>query len=143
NIQQAKRDLTQLKDELRVKLHLAKKDAETAWKELEPRIGVLEKKLDDAANAVGDKAKQQLAEIKAQWPGLEKAIEQVSNDVKKGAGDLSTQIDMAKVKAHLAAMDTADLREAGKKVAHDLEHAAKEIQTTFEGFAKKLFKKDK
>ena len=155
SIEQAKKDLTRLKDELRVKLHLARKDAETAWKDLEPRISQLEKKLDDAGKVVengAEKAKLQatlgLNEIKAQWPGLEKAIEQVVSDVKKGAEGLKAEIDTARVKTHLASMDAGDkaaegqtdLKAAGAKIAKDLDAAATEIANTFEGFAKRIFK---
>ncbi|HEY4222497.1 MAG TPA: hypothetical protein VGO62_14175 [Myxococcota bacterium] len=147
SIDKAKKDLAQLKDELRVKLHLAKKDAQAAWQELEPRINVIEGKLDEASKVVGagaEKAKAQaldgLSEVRAQWPGLEKAIDQVVTDMKKGATDVKASVDTARVKAHLAAMDGApeELKKAGAKIKGDLEQAAAEMKTTFEGFAKKL-----
>ncbi len=36
-------DLAQLRDEIRVKVHLAGLDAKSAWKELEPRLDELER----------------------------------------------------------------------------------------------------
>jgi hypothetical protein len=151
SIEQAKADLTRLKDELKVKLHLAKKDAELAWKELEPRFGQLEKKLDDAGKVLesgAEKARLQatlgLNEVKSAWPGFEKAIEQVVTDVKKGAEGVKGDIDTGRLKAHLAAMDAAiaktDIKAAADKVAKDFEDAAKDVQKTFEGFAKRIFK---
>lgn len=152
-LDQAKADLKQLRDELKVRVHLAKKDAETAWKDIEPAFGKLERKLEDAARVVEDttekarlQAKLGLAEVKAQWPGFEKAIEQITDDVKKGAADLKTGIDTARVKAHLAQMDAAEKATANqdefKKASADLqaeiEKAANEIKSSFLSLKKRI-----
>jgi len=135
SIEQAKQELARLKDEMKVKMHLAKKDAQEAWKDLEPRINQIERKLDEAAAGAGDiaeKARLQatlgLHEVKAQWPGLEKAVGQILADVKKGADDVTGK-------------DTAaELRKAGAKIEADFEEAAKEIGDTFKGLVNRVFK---
>ena len=157
-IEAAKRDLAPLKDELRVKLNLAAKDANKTFEEFEPRIAKLEAKLNEAgekaaagAGAAAEKARLEatlaLNEVKAQWPGLEGAFNEVVSGMKKAGTELKSEIDMAKVKAHLAEMDAAvggaekreQLKKVTKEVQADLERAAGELKDQVTGFAKKLF----
>ena len=110
-IEQARAELRELKDHLRVKLDLAKKDAQTAWREqIEPGMSALERKLDEAAVHVGDaterarlQAKLGLADVKTKWPALESAIVELASDVRKGASELSSGDLGAEV--HKAASD--------------------------------------
>lgn len=157
-LEEAKGDLAQVRDELRVKLHLAKQDAQDAWKAMEPKIQTVEKKLEEVAQkagAAGEEARLQAslgaAEIKARWPGLERALGQLVADVKRGARDVVTEVDIARVKAHLAEMDAADaaqkaagkaqgeLKKASAEFAAEMEKAAAEIKTSVASLKKKLF----
>lgn len=157
-LEEAKGDLAQVRDELRVKLHLAKQDAQDAWKAMEPKIQTVERKLDEVAkkaNAAGDEARLQAslgaAEIKARWPGFERALGQLVDDVKRGAKDVATEVDIARVKTHLAEMDAADaahkaaskaqgeLKKASAELGAELEKAAAEIKSSVATLKKKLF----
>lgn len=131
-IEKAKKDLAQLRDELKLKVHLAKKDAESTWKDLEPRIAQLEKQLDQAAQGATDKAAAGLQDMKAKWPSVSAAIDKVVSDVKKGANDLKAEVDKSTAGQRVEA--------EVKKGAKDLEEAALDVKNTVEGFAKKLFK---
>ena len=71
-------DLTQLKDELRVKAHLAGMDAKDEWKKLEPRVEELEGK---ARAAVG-KAAHEVAH------GTRDALDDVIEAMRKLRGKL-------------------------------------------------------
>lgn len=156
--EEAKGDLAQVRDELRVKLHLAKQDAQDAWKAMEPKIKTVENRLEELAqkaNAAGDEARLQAslgaAEVKARWPGLERALSQVVADVKRGARDVATEVDIARVKTHLAEMDAADaaqqaarkaqgeLKKASSELSAEMEKAAAEIKTSVAELKKKLF----
>jgi hypothetical protein len=157
SIDQAKADLRRLKDELKVQVHLAKKDAELAWRELEPAIGSIEEKLEDAGRAVEDRAEGArlqarlgLAEAKARWPGLERAIVQAVDDVKRGAADLKTGIDTARVRSHLAQMNArdqagerlhaaeAELKKAGAELQAEIVHAAAELKGSFRELTRRI-----
>jgi hypothetical protein len=135
SIEQAKQEIARMRDEMKVKLHLAKKDAQEAWKDLEPKITQIERKLDEAASGAGDMAEKArlqatlaMQEVKSQWPGLEKAVGQILADVKKGADDVTGK-------------DTAaELKKAGAKIEKDFEDAAKEIGDTFKGLVNRVFK---
>ncbi|MCC7108202.1 MAG: hypothetical protein IT382_02845 [Deltaproteobacteria bacterium] len=145
-LEEAKGDLAQVRDELRVKLHLAKQDAQDAWKAMEPRIQGVERKLEEVAlkvNAAGEEARLQAslgaAELKARWPGLEGALGQLVNDVKRGARDVATEVDVARVKTHLAEMDAADAAEqAAKKAQGELKKASAELGVEFEKAAAEI-----
>lgn len=53
-------ELKKIRDEIRVKLHLASMDAKTYWKELEPRLEDLEQKI---VHDGGDRAVQAASEL--------------------------------------------------------------------------------
>jgi hypothetical protein len=57
-------DLKTLRDDIRVRLHLASMEAKTRWNEdLEPRFFQIERQIKDAGERVGDAAHKALGEL--------------------------------------------------------------------------------
>lgn len=52
--------LRTIRDEIKLHLHLAGKDAQDAWRKLEPTLGDLEQKMDQVTEATKDKAQELL-----------------------------------------------------------------------------------
>lgn len=52
HLEQAKTELTRLKDELKLQVHLGKQDAKDLWGSLEPALHKAEQRLDNAARAI-------------------------------------------------------------------------------------------
>ncbi|MDP2339495.1 MAG: hypothetical protein Q8O67_00945 [Deltaproteobacteria bacterium] len=154
DVKSAKDDLHQLVDEVKLKVHLGRKDAADAWwAALEPALSKAEHNLDDAARKlaeVADHARLQahlgLADVKTSWPGLEKAIHQVVDDVKHAGEDLHGTFDTMRVKAHLASMEAdklqatakTELKEITRDVESDTEKAVAELRVSFAALRKKL-----
>lgn len=153
NLEQAKKDLTTLRDELKVKMHLAKMNAADAWTALEPALQKVERGLEDAASKAGDatekvrlQAHLGLAQLKDQWPGIEQAVGQVVDDMKKAGDNVKTNVDTARVKAHLASLDANAMAEKAlnnlDKLNADLERetsvAVDELRKSFQSLKKKL-----
>jgi hypothetical protein len=67
-LQDALSELETLRDEIRVRIHLAGMDAKTTWNELEPKLGALETQAkeatDHAAHAVRDRANELVAALR-------------------------------------------------------------------------------
>lgn len=57
-------ELRQLRDELRVKLHLAEMDARTAWERFEPRLAELERRAETAAEVAARAVQTTVEELK-------------------------------------------------------------------------------
>ena len=49
-------DIQRLRDEIRVQLHLANAEAKSHWRELEPRLGELERRVETAGEQAADAA---------------------------------------------------------------------------------------
>lgn len=73
-IESMRDDLTQLRDEIRVKLHLAGMDLRDKLDELEPQLDDLEQRAERATEAAG-------AELKESWAHLRKALERVRGEL--------------------------------------------------------------
>lgn len=154
DVKNAKADLHHLADEVKLKVNLGKKDAADVWHEtLEPALSRAEHKLDEAARSLADAAEHArlqahlgLADVKTSWPGLEKAIAQVIDDVKKTGADLQGTVDTVRVKAHLASMDVDTMAARAQKeitkitaeVESDTEKALAELRESFAALRKKL-----
>ena len=59
-VDKAVAQLRTLRDEIRLQLHLAGKDAQEAWKKLEPSLGELEQKMGQVTDATKAKAQELL-----------------------------------------------------------------------------------
>ena len=59
-VDKAVAQLRTLRDEIRLQLHLAGKDAQEAWNKLEPSLGELEQKLGQVTDATKAKAQELL-----------------------------------------------------------------------------------
>ena len=59
-VEKAVAQLRTLRDEIRLQLHLAGKDAQEAWKKLEPSLGELEQKMGQVTDATKAKAQELL-----------------------------------------------------------------------------------
>ncbi|MEZ4381160.1 MAG: hypothetical protein R3A79_07415 [Nannocystaceae bacterium] len=71
-------DLRTMRDELKVKLHLAGMDAKEAWKELEPRLEAVEKQASEiteaTANATVEAAQKMISDLSSSFEELKKRI---------------------------------------------------------------------
>ena len=67
-LQDALNELETLRDEIRVRIHLAGMDARTTWDELEPKIGALQAQAkeatDHAAHTMRDRANELVTALK-------------------------------------------------------------------------------
>jgi multidrug resistance efflux pump len=90
SIDQARADLQQLKDELRVKLDLARKDAKKAGEELEPALNKIAQM--DAADKADARAKEESAEFKKAGAELQKEIEEAAAEIKNSFLKLKKKI---------------------------------------------------
>ena len=68
-------DLTALRDEIKLKIHLAEMDAKDAWKKLEPRLEAIEKDLTHAGKQVGAEARAALDAAKDALKSLRNRIQ--------------------------------------------------------------------
>jgi hypothetical protein len=59
-VDKAVAQLRTIRDEIRLQLHLAGKDAQEAWKKLEPTLGDLEQKMGQVSEATKAKAQELL-----------------------------------------------------------------------------------
>lgn len=78
-IESMRDDLAQLRDEIRVKLHLAGMDLRDKLDELEPQLDDLEHRAERATEAAG-------AELKESWSHLKKALERVRGELASRTG---------------------------------------------------------
>jgi phage-related minor tail protein len=63
-LQKGLQDLQTLRDEIRVRLHLASMEAKTRWNEdLEPRLNDLEHQIKDAGERASEAARKAIAEV--------------------------------------------------------------------------------
>jgi chromosome segregation ATPase len=60
DVDKAVAQLRTIRDEIRLQLHLAGKDAQEAWKRLEPSLGDLEQKMGQVTDATKAKAQELL-----------------------------------------------------------------------------------
>ena len=131
HLEQAKPELTRLKDELKLQVHLGKQDAKDLWGSLEPALHKAEQRLDNAARAINagaDEARVQthlgIADLKKKWPSMERGVADVIDDIKRAAAGARTELDTARVKAHLAGLDAESL---GEVAAKELKETAQEL----------------
>ncbi len=124
-------DLARLRGDLRVQLHLARKEAEDLWAAVEPRLTRAEERLADAARKLGAQAEEArlqahlgVAEVKQVWPGIEHAVFELVDDVRRTAYETRATLDAARVKAHLARMDAEAL---GAKTVTSLQRSAETV----------------
>ena len=68
------RELVRLRDEMRVKLHLAGMDAKGAWQKLEKKLELLEEKLGYQGDHVADATKSLAVELKAAFEDFKRRL---------------------------------------------------------------------
>lgn len=61
-------------DEFRVKMHLAGMDAKSAWEKLEPKLHEFERRVEGAADTIGDELVSAGEELKADLDRLTKKV---------------------------------------------------------------------
>lgn len=157
DVADAKADLARLRDELKLKVSLGRKDAADLWAKVEPALQKAEKKLESAATQFekgveqgAEEARLQahlgVAEVKKSWPGLEGAVTDIINDVKAAAADARTELDEARVKGHLAALDadgfadkaTSEIKRVSSELEQQTKTALDEMKKSFESLKKRL-----
>jgi lipid II:glycine glycyltransferase (peptidoglycan interpeptide bridge formation enzyme) len=71
-------DLRTMRDEMKVKLHLAGMDAKEAWKELEPRLEAAEKQASEiteaTATATVEAAQKMISDLSSSFEDLRKKL---------------------------------------------------------------------
>ena len=67
-------DLTQLRDTIRVKLHLASMDVRDRYAELEPEVTKFEQRAEQVGGEVG-------AELRESWAHLKKALTHIRDEL--------------------------------------------------------------
>jgi hypothetical protein len=108
-------ELSQLKDNIALQLHLGRKDAKALWDKLNPAMSKMESDL----RAVGSELQQKsdearlqahlgLAALKRRWPSVESGLAELIHDLHGAAAGAETKLDAARVQAHLANMDADD-----------------------------------
>lgn len=138
-------NFAQWKDTLKVKAHLANKDAQDAMEELTQQLGTLAQRLERASQRASedmatDEGRLQLhlglMEVKERWeklrPSFEKIVAQVKETGKSTFEGLGG--DRAQLQAHLARMDAEDAIDAraeeARKWLNNVGEAAEEQLTT-------------
>lgn len=71
-----KADLIQLRDEIRVKMHLASMEVKDRFQKLEPDVKAFEHRAEQVTEEVGK-------ELKEGWSHLKQALERVRDEVRK------------------------------------------------------------
>ncbi|MCB9707023.1 MAG: hypothetical protein H6711_34600 [Myxococcales bacterium] len=67
-------DLRTMRDEIKLKLHLAGMDAKQAWEALEPRLGELEKQASEVSEATVEAAQKAAGELQSAFAELRKKL---------------------------------------------------------------------
>ena len=60
-------DLRQLRDSIRVRIHLAGMEAKDAWEKIEPKLDQLERELDKNADAVAESIMERLEALRGDF----------------------------------------------------------------------------
>lgn len=68
-------DLRQLRDEVRLKLHLAGMDARSAWEKLEPSIAALEQEFEQKSEVVAQSLHDTVLALRARLRALRQDLE--------------------------------------------------------------------
>lgn len=151
----ARADLARLRDELKVQVQLGKQEARTLWATLDPKLQHAEQKLDEAAKAVMagvdvDGARLQahlgIKELKARWPKVEHGLTDMIEDIRRAAAGARTDLDSARVKAHLAALDAdsfaeragQELKETAEELDRQTEQAGRDLQKSIGDLKRRL-----
>jgi hypothetical protein len=117
---------------------------------LDPALQRTEQTLDDAVRAIAGTAGEArvqahlgVKELSARWPKVERGLSDMIDDLRRAAAGARTDLDTARVKAHLAALDadhfveragqelketTEELDRSTEKAAHDLQRSVSELK---------------
>ncbi len=74
-------DLKQQRDELRLKIHLAKAEARTEWENLESRWDEIKPKLDQAKNDAANTASEVLGALELAGEAIKKGYHRIKRDL--------------------------------------------------------------
>lgn len=75
-VEQMKADLQQLRDEIRVKMHLASMDLKDRFQKLEPDVKAFEHRAEEVTEEVGD-------ELREGWTHLEAALKRLRDELRQ------------------------------------------------------------
>ncbi len=108
-------------------------DARELWGDIKKNFSGVRGKLKDAATAldqIGDETRMQVhlgtMEAQERMEGVKDALEDFTQKISNKA---HTQIDTAKLRAHLAEMEAEDFMETkGAKLAHDLNESGEKVK---------------
>ncbi|MCB0418674.1 MAG: hypothetical protein H6617_07880 [Bdellovibrionaceae bacterium] len=114
--------LETFRDELKLKAHLGRKEAEEGWQKTEKFLNNLISKIrhfvDKIGGGLGEAELQVhlgLMEAKDNWDVFEKMFSESLNEFRAEAGGLEGKVDLARVRAHLAKMEAKDFIESQQK----------------------------
>lgn len=124
--EEARERLETFRDELAVKAHLGKKEAEDGWRQTEKFLNGLVEKLRTFSSKIETGASEAelqlhlgLMEAKANWDIFEKIFKDSLKDLRTDAKSLEGKVDLAKLHAHLAKMEAGDFVETQRTQLKD------------------------
>jgi vacuolar-type H+-ATPase subunit H len=155
DLKTAKQTLTELRDELKLKLNLGAMEAGDRagelWKDVEKAMqkvdGVLDRVGDQGAD-VKEKARYEatlaLNSLKSSWAGFEKTMGSLVDEAKEKGSQLKSDADGARLQAHLAAMNAEGavddkLEDLGDKFEAHAEKAIADVKASLTSLKARLF----
>jgi hypothetical protein len=155
NLKSAKQTLTELRDELKLKLNLGAMEAGDLWKDVEKAMQKVDGVLDRVGDGVvqkGADAKEKaryeatlaLNSLKTSWAGFEKTMGSLVDEAKEKGSQLKTDADNARLQAHLAAMNAEDsvedkLEDLGDKFEAHAEKTIADVKASLTSLKARLF----
>lgn len=135
--------LATFSDTFAVRAHLAKEDAKDAWSSLEPLLHkqrLRAEKLATELTALKDETElQTYLGLKELADKVDLVTTQLERLTQSGKSELKTGVDMARLKADLAAMDADDfIRDKRYEVERALAHSKVELKTDLNKVFKRL-----
>lgn len=131
----AAKRLAELRDELRLQIHLAGMETKDLLDEdVDPELEKLWGRLEAATQAVGGTADDAelrahllLMEARDRWETLSSGVRHVVEDIKHRGKRTREKLDMARVKAHLAKLDAEDEVEDRRKTLQEKLKQARDV----------------
>ena len=135
-IEQAERDLASLRDEIRVRLHLAGMEAKRVWEALEPHVARTQAQLRDAADSATRSLHDRepslelhlaLMDARDRLREMEPGLRAIGARLREAGAEVVASIpDPVKLEARLASMD---LEDAWERRRREVEKGLREVES--------------
>ena len=126
--------LAELRDELRVQIHLAAMETKDLLEDVDPELETLVQRLKNASEEVEGtadeaelKAHLLLMEARERWETLSAGVRNVVEDIKHRGKRTREKVDMARVRAHLAKLDATDQVDERRKTLKERLGKARDV----------------